>query len=110
MFPFNMNYTLERMNGKPLPAGIRPTLVVSNELRGSGHSGCNRYSATTYPGYNGQMRIGPVALTRMACPGPAMAVESAYLRIYYSARRWREANDVLTIQGGLGTLVFRRGI
>lgn len=109
-FPYNVSFTLERINGKPLPSGIRPTLNVSSELRASGHSGCNSFSAVTHAVPDGRMRVGPVALTRMACAGPVMQIENSYLRIYYTARRWSGSADAITVRGAGGTLSFRRGI
>ncbi len=45
-----------------------------------GSAGCNRYVATaTEGGMPGEVSVGPVASTKMACPEPAMAVESRFL-------------------------------
>jgi len=47
----------------------------------TGYSGCNRYFATVKAGdLPGDVSVGPVGATRMACEDPAMEVEDRFLR------------------------------
>ncbi len=55
--------------------------ITYQEGRVAGSSGCNQYSALAKDGeMPGDLTLGPAIGTRMACPGPAMEVESRYLR------------------------------
>ena len=57
---------------------IEVTLVVQGD-RCAGNSGCNRYFATVTAGaMPGDVSVGPLAGTRMACADPAAAVESRF--------------------------------
>lgn len=58
------------------------------EGRFAGSSGCNRYfaSVTETGEAPGEIEVGPVAGTRMACPDPAGAVEMRFLRQLEGAR------------------------
>ncbi len=61
------------------PEEIEVTLSFS-EGRISGHSGCSRFSASIGEGAApGQVGIGPVMGTRMACAAEPMALESEFL-------------------------------
>lgn len=63
-----------------LPDDAEVTLSF-NAGRISGKSACNRYSADIQEGDNpGDILIGPVMGTRMACPDHLMEVESLYLK------------------------------
>lgn len=73
-------WVLERWAwNEPAPAEPEVTLtVVDSRLAGS--SGCNRYSATVEAAESpGDVSIGPVAGTRMACPEQAASVEQRFL-------------------------------
>ena len=51
-----------------------------------GHGGCNSF----YGDYlldNGQLKIGPLGATRMACPEPVMSYEITFLEALHSAQR-----------------------
>lgn len=61
------------------PAKPEVTLLFT-EGRFTGHSGCNRYFASVKEEHGaGQVSVGPVGGTRMACPEPVMAVEARFL-------------------------------
>ena len=60
------------------PASPRVTLTYKDE-RFSGRSGCNQYFASATPGAEpGQLTVGPIASTKMACAQPILAVESRF--------------------------------
>ncbi len=73
------SWTAASLNGKAY-GGERPTLRIDDVFRGTGFSGCNTFSATTYPLREMGFAVGPVAVTRRACDGGAMAIESALPR------------------------------
>lgn len=67
--------------GKEEPAPAKPEVtLLFTEGRFTGHSGCNRYFAAVKEGPEaGQITVGPVGGTRMACPEPEVAVETRFL-------------------------------
>ncbi len=68
--------------GREDPAPPEPaiTLVFEGE-RIAGSSGCNRYFSGVEAGKApGELKIGPVGSTRMACPEDQMALEDRYLK------------------------------
>ena len=82
------------------------TLRVEGQRIG-GHSGCNRYSAGIHSGNRpGDMTIGPVMGTRMACPPEAMAREDRYLKQLAGVIRFgfRAGNLLLTVRGDDGSI------
>ena len=107
-FPLKMTWVLSTINGKPAPADA--TLLIDENLRGSGTGGCNTWSATLYPIRGKRLAMGPVAMTQKACPPPVMAFENAYLGILHSGPTWSQAASTLTVQSKAGTLVFNRGL
>ena len=65
------------IDGAHVPDGVDVTMTFGADGRVAGRGGCNRYSGSYAPTGDG-LRIGPVAMTRMACPDPAMAVEGRF--------------------------------
>jgi heat shock protein HslJ len=64
----------------PAPAEPVITLVFEGE-RVTGSSGCNRYFAGVEAGgMPGNLKVGPVGGTRMACPEDRMSLEGRYLK------------------------------
>lgn len=63
------------------PALAEPEVTLRYEDgRLVGRSGCNNYFTTPEEGeMPGDVSVGPIGSTRMACPEPAMAVESRFL-------------------------------
>ena len=86
------------------------TLAVQ-EGRFAGQSGCNRYFAPVTPGeMPGDVRVGPAAGTRMACPEPAAGVESRFLVQLQGVSKFGFIAGQLALtyeRGGvLGTMLF----
>lgn len=108
-FPLNGAWTLVSISGRPVSAD-RPTLVVDDQLRAKGFSGCNTYSATAYPLRDKGFLVGPIAVTRRACPGPAMAAERAFLVALRASRNWNLDQGSLVLSGGAGELRFERAL
>jgi heat shock protein HslJ len=64
---------------EPAPAEPEVTLVFSDGRIG-GSSGCNRYFAGVVPGeLPGDLAVGQIGSTRMACPDEVMRLEEFYL-------------------------------
>jgi len=63
-----------------VPDGLDVTLVFING-RVSGHAGCNSYFGSVTAGDNpGDITLGQIGSTRMACPPEAMELENRYLQ------------------------------
>ena len=97
---------------EPAPAGVAVTARFDNG-RVSGNGGCNNYSGPFQVGDASlEVTAGPMVSTRMACPEPAMEVESRYLGSLQEVVRWGWAQGMLAlnyrVEGGIGTLLYRR--
>lgn len=108
-FPVRTLWTLREMNGKPLPAGVEATLTIDDRFRGSGIAGCNNWSATMWPVRNQRFAVGPVVLTKKACPAPIMAFERSFLTTLHNQAGWDIVQGFLDVKGPSGTLRFARG-
>ncbi|MCO4053830.1 MAG: META domain-containing protein [Bosea sp.] len=108
-FPLGASWSAISLNGRPLD-GERPTLVIDDQLRAKGFAGCNTFSAAAYPLRDQGFAVGPVAVTRRACPAPAMAAERSFLVSLRGARKWDIVNGQLVLQGVGGELRFERAL
>ena len=77
-----------------------------------GSSGCNRFTGA-YSHKDGELTLGPLASTRMACPPEVMEREQQFLSMLGNVR-YAEADDLkLTLKDGngevLAELVRRNG-
>ena len=83
--------------------------------RFTGTSGCNRYvGAVEDRSVPGEMKVGPLAGTRMACPDPQSSVEARFLDQLGGARRFGFTVGRLAISytkgdGSSGTMLFDAG-
>lgn len=102
-------WVLVAMDEGPIALEPGPTLRVGTEGELSGSAGCNRYRAPAILG-DGTISVGPLALTRMLCPAPQMALETAFVAALEDVQRWRREGDTLELTGDEGRvrLVFRR--
>jgi len=95
------------------PAPTEPEITLTyRDGRFAGRSGCNRYTAPAKAGdLPGNLSVGPVASTRMACPENESAVEARFLRQLGTAKKFGFTLGRLGItyeaeDGGLGTMLF----
>ena len=74
----------------------------------TGSTGCNRFRGS-YTLDGDSLELGEVAMTAMACPPPADAVEREYAGALESVRAWRTEGDELVLLDGDGAdlLTFR---
>jgi heat shock protein HslJ len=92
-------WRLTELVGKPAPLGQdgkAATLELSGEdRRATGFAGCNRMSGG-YDLEGDSLRLGPFALTRMACQ-KGMDLEKAYVETLRRARAYRQAGERLDL-------------
>jgi heat shock protein HslJ len=72
----------------------------------AGSTGCNRFTAS-YTQDGDALEIGTIAVTHMACPPPADAVERAYLAALERVASWSREQDELTLAGADGDALLR---
>lgn len=89
--------------GQPGEAHLRFN-VAEGRVAGSG--GCNRITGGFSAG-PGRIRFRQMAGTMMACPGPAMQTERAFLDALKQVARWRINGDRLTLANGRGRPILR---
>ncbi len=88
-----------------IPEGVVSTLTLEGaELNVA--AGCNqgRASVTLHAE---SLEVGPLALTRMMCEPPAMAVEAAVTSVLEGRVPYVLSGEVLTLRGSGSTLVYR---
>ena len=82
------------------------TLAFEGDQRVSGSTGCNRYTAPlSVTGTS--IRVGVIAMTRMACPPPVMDQESRFTAALEAARGFRQEGDVLRLLDEQGRSLLR---
>lgn len=86
-------------------AGTELTASFGADGTLSGSAGCNRYTAT-YEAFGTNLKIGPVASTRMACADPAgvMEQEMQFLQALMTAATYRLDGDRLELRTADGAL------
>jgi heat shock protein HslJ len=98
---------LVALDGEPVPEDLDVFLEFREEGRVAGRGGCNRFTGG-YVRQGGTIGFTPLASTRMACPGPAMAVESAFLAALEAAGSIIESEpDTLVLGDGSGAQRLR---
>jgi heat shock protein HslJ len=62
----------------------------------TGYSGCNRFNGR-YAESPGKIEVGPLAMTRMACPPPMMEIEAAFSQSLEATRGMIATHLVLAL-------------
>jgi len=95
------------------PAGKEPEIALAYDSgRISGTSGCNRYTAGVTEGkIPGELSVGPLAGTRMACPDAQASVENRFIEQLTGAQTFgfmlgRLAISYKRANGYRGTMLF----
>jgi heat shock protein HslJ len=109
-FPLDQTWSLRELNGKPVPDGLDASLKIDGNLRGSGFTGCNVWSATLYPVKDQHLAVGPFALTKKQCPKDVMAVELGFLSSLVGNPTWDLVNGELVIKGPRGSMRLARSL
>jgi len=109
-FPLDQTWSLKDINDKPIPVGLDASLKIDGNLRGSGYTGCNSWSATLYPVKEQHLLIGPPVLTKKQCPKDVMAIEFSFLSALTGNPTWDLVNGDLVIKGPKGSLRLARSL
>ena len=109
-FPLDATWSLRDINDKPIPPGLDASLKIDGNLRGSGYTGCNSWSATLYPVKDQHLLLGPYALTKNQCAKDVMAVEFGFLSALTGTPSWDLVNGELVIKGTRGSLRLVRSL
>lgn len=92
-----------------VPDEVEITLRFA-EGRAAGRGGCNRYSAGVTGKAPGELEIGPIAATKMACPGPAGILERRFFEALSGASSYSFLAGRLVLscntKDGMVALVF----
>jgi heat shock protein HslJ len=109
-FPLDQTWSLRELNGKEVPSELDASLKIDGNLRGSGFTGCNSWSATLYPVKDQHLMVGPFALTKKQCPKDVMAIEFGFLTSLLGQPSWDLVNGDLVIKGPRGSLRLVRSL
>jgi len=109
-FPLDQTWSLKELNGKPIPNGLDASLKIDGNLRGSGFTGCNSWSATLYPVKDQHLLVGPFALTKKQCAKDVMAIEFGFLSNLTASPTWDLVNGDLVIKGPRGSMRLARSL
>ena len=72
----------------------------------SGTSGCNSYNAS-YEATGAQISFGPIAGTKMACPGPEGSTEARYLQLLEGVGSYEVSGRSMSMNDADGTPVLQ---
>lgn len=99
------------INGRATSGEQAPRLEIDwlGRPDGRGFTGCDAFGfdATFEPG---RLTVGPLILNPSGCTGPGANVEIAFLEAFRVADAWAVDNDVLTLTGPGGQVVFTRDL
>ncbi len=104
--PFDQTWTLVEIEGAPVAAPGRTTLLVARDGKVSGEGGCNRYSGRAETSEDGVV-FGPLLATKRACEPDVTRQE---VRLFEGLRRtaaWRVENGMLTLLDAEGRALLR---
>lgn len=96
------------IDGRAVPGDAERYRIEFDTNRLSGRAGCNRFSGDYRVGRDG-LQAGPLMMTRMACPGPAMAHERAVADLLRGRVRLTYPDgETLVMRGAAGEIRLRR--
>jgi heat shock protein HslJ len=108
-FPLGANWSVIQLNGKPV-YDRRATLLIDQNLRGTGFGGCNTYSAAAYPLRQQGLAVGPIAVTKRSCDKGLLDFEKAFLMALRATNKWDLVNGRLLLKGAAGELTLSRSL
>ena len=109
-FPLDQTWSLRELNGKPVPSTLDASLKIDGNLRGTGFTGCNSWSATLYPVKDQHLMVGPFALTKKQCDKDIMQIEVGFLSTLLGSPSWDLVNGDLVIKGPRGSARLARSL
>jgi heat shock protein HslJ len=96
-------WVAETIEGEATSLDVASTLTLSADGRAFGSTGCNRYTGpATVEGEH--IRFGQLAMTKMACPAPAMAQETRFTMALARVDRWALDGESLVLQAADGSI------
>ncbi|MBD1548828.1 META domain-containing protein [Roseibium aggregatum] len=100
-------WRVEAISGEPVDPGIGASLEFEGSGTVDGSGGCNSLFGP-YSNEDG-FRIGPLAVTRKACPPNVLTQEQALLKAISAVRDFRldSDNQLLVLMNGTGDEVVR---
>ena len=102
----NTEWAVREIAGSPVPEGVKVTLLRPEPGMIAGSSGCNRYTGPAKL-ENGKIHIGALAGTRMMCPDPQMAAETAFHSTIGRTTGARLADGTLELTDDAGAVLLR---
>lgn len=108
-FPLGASWSVIEFNGKPV-YDRRATLLVDQNLRGTGFAGCNTFSAAAYPLRQQGFAVGPIAVTKRACDKGTMDFERQFLLALRGVRNWEMTNGRIVLKGAGGQITLNRSL
>jgi heat shock protein HslJ len=107
-FPLDKSYKAVSIGARDVQnAGMtmRMSRNPDGRIRGSGHAGCNRWTASATIRQH-VVDFSAIATTKMFCDERRMTMERAFLRALQSARRWRIDGAQLILEGDAAPLTL----
>jgi len=94
-------WKLVEVKGKMVPQSSNAGFMLNIDRKIVGSTGCNRMNGTYDLIKNREIKFGPLATTRMACPEDgANEIERLFLEAISSTSSWNTENDVLLLMNG----------
>ena len=92
-------------NQTPAAPGVESSLIFGSDGQVSGNLGCNGFGGE-YEVKDGQLVLGPLVSTLMACPEPQMTQESTAFQVLTGTVLFEVAGDTLTIYDASGLIAI----
>lgn len=102
------DWRLTEAGGEAAAEGVRSSLTLTAGGEALGSGGCNSFRGTYVAGA-GDLRFGPIAATRRACPAPQMDQETRLLAALEATQGFRIEGTALLLTDAAGTVVARFG-
>jgi heat shock protein HslJ len=99
-------WTLEEIDGKPVIENSKATLAFLQAGRVSGNGSCNRFMGPAEISGN-QIKMGPLAGTKMMCEAAPSEQESTYLKALEGAQRFAIQDGKLLVYVAGSDMVLR---
>ncbi len=78
--PFGVEFTVNELNHRPSPEGVKQTMILGSDGTIRGNAGCNTYSAG-YVTMESAIMIQPARVSRMECSPEEMKAETRFFAV-----------------------------
>jgi heat shock protein HslJ len=95
------DWQLIRVGRAPAIPNYEATMMLT-QGKVTGTTGCNRYTGSYTLPARDVLEFGPIASTMMACPGPRMEQERAFLKALEQTAAYALSEGILTLKGANG--------